>query len=270
MLPTRPILQDLRGHTTGTALWWLGNAGWAIKSDDVLLLVDPVIARHPSGDSSLAEIGLPLVHALPLRADELGPDDPDLVLVTHAHGDHLAPRTIPILSERTRCRFVVPTSCAARMRDLGIPDERTIPARHGQPISHKRLTITPMKALHGHTHGAVYAGANFGDCGYLIHDGRWTILHPGDSVLLQEHLDMAPPDVFLASITEHNLWQRNTALLANLWSPRYIVPMHYDTYAKEIFWTVGDPSAVRALLDESVRPHYVVLPQGRGLRLGEQ
>ncbi len=89
-------------------------------------------------------------------------------------------------------------------------------------------------------------------------------------MLLHEHLEMAPPDVFLVSITEHNLWVRNAALLINLWKPRYVVPMHYDTYAphaKEIFWTVGDPEAVRRELADEVRPSYRVLAQGEMLVL---
>ena len=266
MQTTRQILKDIRAHRAGTALWWLGNAGWAIKSDGLLVLIDPVI-ETAAGDPSCSEIGLPLLHELPLRAGELGETDVDLCLVSHAHGDHLARRTVRLLHERTRCRFVVPLSCTETMRGLDVPDERIIRAAHGREILSGHVRIEPIKALHGHEHGSVYREANFRDCGYLIGDRRWTILHPGDSVLLQEHLEMAAPDVFLVSITEHNMWVQNTALLANLWEPRYVLPMHYDTYAKSIFWTVGDPNSVRPHLDEGVRARFRALPQGEKLTL---
>ena len=97
----------------------------------------------------------------------------------------------------------------------------------------------------------------------------WTIFHPGDSVLLQEHLEMSPPNVFLVSITEHNMWVRNAALLANQWKPQYVVPMHYDTYDEELFWTVADPAIVATHLQDDVRQHYVILPQGERLLLSE-
>ena len=266
MLEAASVIRQIRTHTSGTALWWLGNAGWALKSDNVLLLIDPVIEMSED-DPTLSEIDLPLVHELPLRASELFEDDLDLCLVSHAHGDHLARRTIPTLARRTRCRFVVPESCRETMRRLGIPEDRMIAARHGQPVVHQQVTIEPVKALHGHLYGSVYREANLGDCGYLIRDGRWTIFHPGDSVLLHEHLEMPPPEVFLVSITEHNFWVRNTALLANLWKPRYILPMHYGTYREPLFWTIGDPEAVRPHLDEAVRPSFRPLRQGERLLL---
>lgn len=266
MQRTHQIISDIRAHQSGTALWWLGNAGWALKSGRVLMLIDPVI--EPSAeDQSISEIGLPLVRELPLQASALTEDDVAICMVTHDHGDHLARKTVSVLSERTECEFVVPVSCTATMRGLGVPDERIIEADHGQPIQCEHLTIEPGKALHGHIHGSVYAGANFQDCSYLVHDGSRTIFHPGDSVLLHEHLEMSAPDVFLASISEHNMWVRNTALLANLWKPRYVLPMHYGTYSKEIYWTVGNPESVIPHLDDEVRPHYHILEQGDTLLL---
>jgi L-ascorbate 6-phosphate lactonase len=267
MQETPSIVSEIRAHHQGTALWWLGNAGWAIKSDDALLIIDPVIELANPADPWRSEIGLGLLHPLPLQAQELSGADLQLCLVTHAHGDHLAPCTIRALAERTGCGFVTPLSCRAEMAHLQVPAERIIEARHGQPIHFAHLSIVPLKANHGHEHGSVYSGANMQDCGYLISDGRWTILHPGDSLLLQEHLEMASPDVFLASISEHNLGVHHSALLANLWQPAYVLPMHYGTYAEPLFWTRGDPLALRAALDEGVRAHLVVLSQGQKLAL---
>ena len=269
MKKTCQIVDEIREHSSGTALWWLGNAGWAIKSEGVLLLVDPVIEVGGDGDPAMSEIGLPLLHQLPLLASELGERDVDLCLVTHGHGDHLAPKTISTLHERTRCRFVMPLSCTERARQLGLSRDRIIDARHGQAVSFEHLTIEPVKALHGHLQGSVYSGASFQDCGYVIRDDRWTIFHPGDSVLLQEHLEMAAPHVFLVSITEHNMWVRNSVFLANQWKPQYILPMHYDTYDKDLFWTIADPAAVAAQLDDDVRQNYVIVAQGERLLLGD-
>jgi len=267
MQETCQILADIRSHHQSTALWWLGNAGWAIKSDNVLLLIDAVIELDADDNPTISEINLPLARQLPLRANQLLGDELDLCLVTHAHGDHLARRTVSTLNEQTTCRFVVPRSCTEIISELGVAPERIIDADHGKPIQYKHLTISPMKALHGHLHGSVYEGANFQDCGYLVDDGCWTIFHPGDTVLLHEHLEMVPPDVFLVSITEHNMWVRNSALLANLWCPDIIVPMHYGTYDHEIFWTVGDPQQVLPHLEEAIRDRFVILDQGQQLLL---
>src|SRR6476469_4896991 len=34
------ILQEIRGHHRGLAVWWMGNSGWLIKSDDLLIGTD--------------------------------------------------------------------------------------------------------------------------------------------------------------------------------------------------------------------------------------
>ncbi len=47
-------------------------------------------------------------------------------------------------------------------------------------------------------------------------------------------------------------------------------PMHYDTYApsaREVFWTIGDPEAVRRELADEVKACYRVLAQGERLVL---
>ena len=34
------ILQKIRGHHQGLAVWWMGNSGWLIKSDNLLIGTD--------------------------------------------------------------------------------------------------------------------------------------------------------------------------------------------------------------------------------------
>lgn len=37
MLPSRQILDEIRAHSDGTAVWWTGHNGWLIKADGVLI-----------------------------------------------------------------------------------------------------------------------------------------------------------------------------------------------------------------------------------------
>jgi len=81
----RQISNEVNMPTGGLALWWLGNAGFAIRYGRVLMFIDPVIEVKSEIDTNISEIGLRLLHELPLRAYQV--DRVDIVMLTHHHGD---------------------------------------------------------------------------------------------------------------------------------------------------------------------------------------
>ena len=68
-------------------------------------------------------------------------------------------------------------------------------ARPREPLEVKGIRIEPAVRSHGDRKRAVYHEANLDDCGYLIHLGGKTILQPGDSVPLEDHLMLKHVDV---------------------------------------------------------------------------
>jgi L-ascorbate metabolism protein UlaG (beta-lactamase superfamily) len=111
-----------------------------------------------------------------------------------------------VLAEQSRCLFVVPANCVEKARGLGIPEARMVVARPREPFEVAAIRVEPQRALHGHTQFSVYRGANVDDCGYVITLGGRRIFEPGDSVLLQDHLeDLGEVDVLFVSPTEHNM-----------------------------------------------------------------
>jgi L-ascorbate 6-phosphate lactonase len=255
-LPSVPVAPQLRKPPNGLSLWWTGNAGWLIRSGPVLLGVDLILEEEPF----LAEFSMDVRYERPLRAADLA--GLTYALVTHAHGDHLGRQTSRILLEKSKARFVLPRSCLQAADQLGIPPDRRIEAVPGQDLRLEGVTIHPLHAIHGDRYGSVYKEASFDDCGYVIDFHGLRVLHPGDSILLQEQLELQNIAVLLVSITEHNTWIENSARLANALRPRLILPMHYDTYTRDIFWTVGEPEKVRALLNPELRERFRVVKQG--------
>jgi L-ascorbate 6-phosphate lactonase len=251
-----PVAPQLRKPPYGLSLWWTGNAGWLVRSGTLLLGVDLVLEEEPF----LAEYSMDVRYDRPLRAADL--TGLTYALVTHAHGDHFGRVTSRILLEKSKACFVLPQSCLRVADELGIPPDRRIQAVPGKELRLERVTIHPLHTIHGDRYGSVYKEASFDDCGYVIDFGGVRILHPGDSVLLQEQLELQNIAVLLVSITEHNTWIENSARLANTLRPGFILPMHYDTYSKDIFWTVGEPEKVRALLDPDLRNRFRTVKQG--------
>lgn len=173
----------------------------------------------------------------------------DWLLITHEHEDHFCAETVKALLEGSRCRFVIPESCREKAAAIPGLEERTVFARPGDQLNLDGMPVTCLRAVHGHIGGAVYSGANLLDCGYRFTFGGLTFYQPGDTVLLEEHLDMHGVDVLFVSPTEHNLGVENALRLIRMVKPQKVVLQHHSTYvedAENYFWTHG---YVQELLD---------------------
>jgi len=235
------IADEVNSPTEGLALWWLGNAGFAIRYGGVLMLIDPVIEVKNEEDRTVSETGLRLLHELPLRANEV--ERTDIVMLTHHHGDHAAPKTLSTL-KKTCALFVCPESCLSVLDRVRVDRAKVRSAVLGQKIEYAGMSIEPIRALHGGRHGAASPDIERGS-GYVIRAGNYSVFHPGDTVLLEEHYDLRDIEILLLPICYHS---RTLIDLPDILAPRLTIAMHYDTYeVTEVnrFWTYGDPEEVK-------------------------
>lgn len=253
-----PILQDLLAIQDGVAVCWLGNAGWLVRGEGKLVAFDLDLERATR------------IRPSPIPAAELAPVL-DALFVTHEHGDHFGDDTARILARQERCTFVLPASCLAKAQRLGIPQSRTAVARPRQPFDVAGIRVEPQRALHGHTNFSVYRGANLDDCGYLLTLADRRIFHPGDTVLLQDHLaDLGQVHVLFVSPTLHNMHVAGSRTLVETLRPDHVFPQHFGTYhptEQNSFWTVGYPDELRAALSPKMRERFHQLEQGHVFRI---
>lgn len=162
----------------GIKLWWLGQAGFAIRSQETLVLIDPYLS------DSLADkyLGRELPHkrmmALPVKPQEI--KGVTAVLCSHGHSDHMDPRTLPaLLAVNPKCTFIVPKAeealacerglAEAHLQlmddndDLKLGDTLTI---HAIPSAHESLE----KDTNGH----------YRHLGFILNFGKTAIYHSGD------------------------------------------------------------------------------------------
>jgi len=92
----------------------------------------------------------------------------DVLFITHEHGDHFNATTGAVLARESHCRFVVPASCEAKARSIGVAEERLCIARPRVPFDLPGIRVEPLRALHGDRQQAVYRHANLDDCGYVL------------------------------------------------------------------------------------------------------
>ncbi|HEV2122005.1 MAG TPA: MBL fold metallo-hydrolase [Chloroflexota bacterium] len=248
-----PILCDLLRIQDGIGLCWLGNNGWLVRAVGKLVAFDLDLDR----DSRL--------QPSPIATAELAPVL-DAVFITHEHGDHFGESTARLLAELSRCTYVVPANCVERAERFGIPATRIAVARPRQPLEVAGIPVEPQRALHGHTNFSVYRHANLDDCGYILTLAGRRIFQPGDSVLLQDHLeDLGKIDVLFVSPTLHNMHIAASTTLIETICPELVFPQHFGTYRpteQNRFWTVGYPDELHSSLSPEMQQRFHKLDQG--------
>ncbi|MCW5982093.1 MAG: MBL fold metallo-hydrolase [Bryobacteraceae bacterium] len=252
------VVDEVKAHRDGLAVWWVGNAGWLIKADGLLIGTDL--------DLGTAERAAPLV----VSAAELAPEL-DVAFVSHHHGDHCNIPTIRTLAQGTRTTFVLPRPCLKQAAKLAIPEARIVVPEPGRPFEVKGIRVEPVHAIHGNQEFTVltrepdFVESIAHNCGYVFNFGGKRLFHPGDSVLTEEHLGLKNIDVLFISPTVHNMYIDRSMILINRLQPAYIFPQHFGTYREtdeNRFWTKGYPDELKLRLSADLQKRYHKLRQG--------
>ncbi len=250
--PEPTTIGQLRSHRQGLAVWWTGNAGWLIKADEFLVGIDLDLGTENK------------VAPPPVRAEELVPEL-DVVIATHHHGDHCHVSTLRALAEGGRARFVLPPKCLAQVGSGVIPPERLMVPNPGRPFRVGDLLVEPIHAIHGNQDFTVltrepdFVESIARSCGYVLTLLGTRFLHPGDSVLTEQHLGLENIDVLFVSPTVHNMYIDRSKILINRLQPRYIFPQHFGTYREtdeNMFWTRGYPDELKLRLSQELQTRY--------------
>ncbi|TMC28706.1 MAG: MBL fold metallo-hydrolase [Chloroflexi bacterium] len=245
------------------AFWWLGQAGFAVRAAELLILVDPFLAER---DGRLTAPAF----------DPRDAVDVDVVTCSHEHYDHLDLESLPLIARASpAARFIVPRPLVPLLTGSGIAPERVIGARSGEPIRFGPVTFHPIRARHGVGMEDAYSFGRDGDgldrfLGYVIDDGLARAYHAGDSVVydgLAASLRELRVDVALLPINgrDHfregagivgNMDHREAAQLASDAGVDVLVPMHYETFATNR----GYPAHLVDVVDREGLPLTVVVP----------
>ena len=146
-------IADLNLEPDQAALWFLGQAGYLIRSAGVTVVMDPYLTD--SAAASAPEFTR-------LFPPPLAPEDlhADLYLVTHDHLDHLDPETIRRYRHRGTTQFVAPRLAARKLRELGVPAENIQRLDAGEDWTSRGLAVSGIFALPTGRCGRMFAIAD--------------------------------------------------------------------------------------------------------------
>lgn len=245
-------------------LWWLGQAGFLVRSAGGALLIDPYLT--PNGDRRFPP---------PFSAEEAV--HVDAVLVTHEHRDHLDVDVVRAFAEAAApARWVVPAPIAVQLADLGIPPERIVAAQPGQRLELGDITVRPVAAHHGVTMADAYgtgediSGGLVRFLGYVMELAGTRIYHSGDCLAypgLARELARLSVDVVLLPINGRDAEREALDIVGNMSSDEAVtlaarsgaevlVPMHWDLLPDNL----GDPGKAVASVARDYSSLTVLLP----------
>lgn len=221
---------------------WYGHACFFIEAEKTKLIVDPFITDNP---------------LCPVKADEV---EPDYILVSHGHGDHLGD-TVEI-AKRTGATVISNFEIQNWMVAQGVKNAHPqhIGGGFDYPWGRVKLTI----AHHG---SALPDGAYGGNpCGFLFYIQGKKIYHACDTGLFldmkligEEGIDLA-----ILPIGDNFTMGPDDALRAvKLIEPEQVVPIHYDTF--DII--KQDPNAWAHSVSEETPAKVIVMKPGESLEL---
>ena len=219
----KPEWPELKDGEIG--LTWIGHASFLVQTRGQNLLIDPNWAKWLKVIKRVRHPGVEL-HHLP---------DIDLVLVTHAHFDHLDRKTLREVAADQP--IVVPFEVGNLVHDLGFRSVHEL--QYWETIEHGPLKIT-FTPCH-HWGARVLHDTHRGFGGFVIEAGGRSIFHCGDTAYFdgfkeigQRHaIDLAllpigayePPSGRDVHMNPEEAIQAFVDLGA-----RRMVPMHYGTF----------------------------------------
>jgi len=236
---------------------WLGHAAFKITSvGGKVILVDPYLTKNPKAPEKYKD----------LKA--LG--KVDLILVTHAHGDHVGDG--PELAKMHNAPLYAPAGLNDTFLALGIlPKELSPRFNKGGVITPlgPGIKITMTRAEHSsefrwinpkNDQTEIHVGGE--PAGFIIElENGFKLYHMGDTGIFGDMKligEYYKPDLVLIPIGGHFvLSPKDAAYATNVWlKPRHAIPMHYGTNPN----LKGTPEEYVRALGSSKTKVYVLKP----------
>jgi L-ascorbate metabolism protein UlaG (beta-lactamase superfamily) len=219
-----PVLEPPEGGRV--RITWIGHASFFLQFAGHSVIVDPNWAKWHGPVKRQRQPGLNLT----------GVPEVDLVLVTHAHFDHLHKPSLKVL--QSRAGIVVPSGSGSLVRRLGFPAIHEVKVWDELQFDELGVVHTPS-----HHWGARFLHDTHRDYGgYLVKAGGKSVFHCGDSAYFpgfkeigarHEGIDVAlmPIGAYEAPSGRdvHMNPEEAVRAFADL-GAKVMIPMHYGTF----------------------------------------
>lgn len=238
---------------------WLGHSTVLLNFFGITVLTDPVLFPRIGIRLPFVTIGPKRLTMPALSFRELPPID--LVLLSHAHFDHLDTRTLRRFDRRTEVITASRTGdLVRRMRFKKVTELRWAESCElTTSAGSLRVRAVPVKHWGARMRRDDYRGYN----GYVLERNGRRVIYAGDTAMSESFAqlhDGRPYDLAIFGIGAYQPWIRSHATpeqaiaMANAAGARFLLPVHHQTF-KLSFEPFREPIErfVAALQDEPER-----------------
>ena len=239
---------------------WLGHATVLIDFQGIRILTDPVLMDWVGLDLGLIKVGEKRLVAPALELKELPPVD--LILLSHAHMDHLDIPTLEALSKTAQ--VITAPNTTDLVRDAG--HRKVQELRWGETaqlrVDGESLEIKALEVNHW---GARWkTDTQRGYNGYLLTRNGRSLLFAGDTALCDqfETVKSAKPLAAIMPVGSYGRSNRNhctpeeAVQMVNGCGAEFILPVHHSTF----------PLGKEPLAEPLARTEKAIAPDRVGLR----
>jgi L-ascorbate metabolism protein UlaG (beta-lactamase superfamily) len=227
--PPAPLRPDLtHWHHQPLAATWLGHATVLLRVGGLTILTDPVLGNRVGIGLGLVTGG-PRRHVAPaLSIRDLPPID--VLLISHAHYDHLCRPTLVRLPKATH--VVTAHGTSDLIRDLGFRNITEL--RWGEHTIVEGVKLTAQKVRHwgARTFFDDHRGYN----AYLIESANRRVLYGGDTAYQDYFKDLGRVDLAVLGIGGYDPYLASHATPEQAWAMAdhlradHLLPMHHSTF----------------------------------------
>ena len=201
---------------------WLTQAGLLFENGNIKVMVDPYFSN------SVGELNPEKNRRIPADMSFLD-KEPDVVLITHEHLDHLDPETIEriIANAKKSITFIAPENAYHKL------------SKHGGPHNYVMLNPHSVWSERGVTFYAVHAEhSDRTAVGYILDDGERTYYVSGDTLynydVIDEVLELVEDGVDFAFLPingkGNNMNAKDAADFAYEIDAKCAIPLHYGLF----------------------------------------